>query len=875
MDARNAIGSPDLNMLETVPVALQSSGAVKDVRTTAIGWIKFVMPLAGFALQLVLLATIIRQFRVENAAFFRVSVLAFSGFVIHALLPLRYRMPFFLALSLSAVWLVFGVGAGLTLVGLGLVLIGICHLPVRVSIRVVLLIGTGLLLALLRSRLIPSPVPMAVWPILGSMFMFRLCVYFYDLQTEKAPLSISKTLSYFFLLPNVCFPLFPVVDYKTFRRTYYDDEAARIYAKGIRWILRGVAQLLIYRFVYYHLAIAPSQISNAVDLMRFLLANFMLYLRVSGQFHIAIGILHLFGFNLPETHHLYYLASNFNDFWRRINIYWKDFMVKLFYYPAFFRLRKLGPTPALVLSTLLVFVSTWLLHSYQWFWLLGSFPLQWQDGVFWGILAVLVIITSLHEVRPGQARRAAAAQSRTGAERFWRPLRTVGTFVVICVLWSVWSSESLAEWWAMWHFEQSSAFDLLWAPVAVVGVVVAGVAATMAFPELASRGRRLHAWYESESATMMMLIVLVVLAQPVVQSGLGWPASTVLASMRQGRLNVNDARLLERGYYENLLSVDRFNSQLWELYTRRPAEAIVNLADTPLMRQTGDFLDTELVPSKDMMFNGSKFTINRWGFRDGEYAKAKPPQTYRMALVGSSHAVGWGVADDQTFENLVESRLNLSTERRPYRRYEILNFSVGGYGPLQELMTLDRKAFAFDPDAVLYVAHPNDSRRAIGHLVSRIKDSVEIPFEELRQLVKSKGVDEKTSEILVGRRLDAHSQEVLQWTYREIVRQCRDRGIIPVWIFMPTLEGTADDQNPEDLERLAKDAGFLTVSLADSYASHARESLWVAPWDHHPNAEGHRLIADNLFERLQNLDRAQALGIFAESTPTAAARPAR
>ena len=61
----------------------------------------------------------------------------------------------------------------------------------------------------------------------------------------------------------------------------------------------------------------------------------------------------MFGFNLPETHHLYLLASSFTDFWRRINIYWKDFIMKLFFYPSFFKLRKLGSTWALVLATLL------------------------------------------------------------------------------------------------------------------------------------------------------------------------------------------------------------------------------------------------------------------------------------------------------------------------------------------------------------------------------------------------------------------------------------------------------------------------------------------------------------------------------------------
>ena len=827
-------------------------------------------PLLGFVLQLALLALIIRQFSLENAAFFRVTLLAFSGFVIHALLPLRYRMTFFVMLSIGAVWTVFGLRSGMTLIGLGLALIGICHLPFRIRTRVLLLCGAGALLASLRAQFIPSPIPMAIWPILGSMFMFRLCVYVYDLQTEKAPLSISKTLSYFFLLPNVCFPLFPVVDYKTFRRTYYDDEAARIYRKGIRWILRGVVHLLIYRFVYYHLAIAPSDVSSAFDLTRFMISNFMLYLRVSGQFHIAIGMLHLFGFNLPETHHLYYLASSFNDFWRRINIYWKDFMVKLFYYPAFFRLRRLGPTPALILSTVLVFASTWLLHSYQWFWLLGSFPIQWQDGVFWGILAVLVIVTSLHEVKPGQARRPAIKQRTPGGEFLSGAFRTAGTFAAICVLWSIWTTESLAEWLAMWRFEQTTALDVRWTPVLLVGVAIAGIAKGAAgVPQVVSHARRLRRWWESEPATLMILVAVLALGQPVVTSALGWPASAILPSLRQGRLNVNDARLLERGYYENLLSVDRFNSQLWELYTRRPADAAVNFADTPVVRRTGGFLDTELVPSKEIVFNGARLTTNRWGFRDAEYDKVRPPDTYRMAMLGSSHALGWGVANHETFENLAESQLNHSSQRRPDRQYEILNFAVGGHGPLQELFMLERRAFTFEPNAILYIAHLNDSRRAIGHLVSRIKDDVEIPFPGLQQLVVSKGVDATTPKVLVGRRLEPHAREILQWAYSEIVRQCRSRGVLPVWIFMPTLDDTADDDGPEQLERLAKAAGFVTVSLADAYANHPRESIWVARWDRHPNANGHALIAEKLVERLHDMDKAHALGIFARDVSTA------
>lgn len=125
-------------------------------------------------------------------------------------------------------------------------------------------------------------------------------------------------------------------------------------------------------------------------------------------------MLSLFGFHLPETHHRYYFASSLTDYWRRINIYWKDFMRKVFYYPAYFKLRKWGATSALVGATLWVFVATWFLHAYQWFWLRGSFLLAWNDVLFWSLLALLLVLNSLYEAKYGRAR---TAQRTTGTSR--------------------------------------------------------------------------------------------------------------------------------------------------------------------------------------------------------------------------------------------------------------------------------------------------------------------------------------------------------------------------------------------------------------------------------------------------------------------------
>src|SRR5439155_24062702 len=134
--------------------------------------------------------------------------------------------------------------------------------------------------------------------------------------------------------------------------SYYDRPALEIYEEGVRWIFRGLTHLVIYRLIYQYVLLSPSAVTTTAQMVQYMVGNYGLYLRVSGQFHLVTGILHLFGFRLPETHRFFYLASSFSDLWRRINIYWKDFMQKMVYLPVFFGMRRHGETAALVAATI-------------------------------------------------------------------------------------------------------------------------------------------------------------------------------------------------------------------------------------------------------------------------------------------------------------------------------------------------------------------------------------------------------------------------------------------------------------------------------------------------------------------------------------------
>ncbi len=52
------------------------------------------------------------------------------------------------------------------------------------------------------------------------------------------------------------------------------------------------------------------------------------------------------------------------------------------------------------------------------------------------------------------------------------------------------------------------------------------------------------------------------------------------------------------------------------------------------------------------------------------------------------------------------------------------------------------------------------------------------------------------------------------------------------------------------LKGVAEEAGFIVLDLSDAYDNQDLDSLVVAYWDKHPNAKGHRLIAEDLYRKL-------------------------
>ena len=109
-----------------------------------------------------------------------------------------------------------------------------------------------------------------------------------------------------------------------------------------------------------------------------------------------------------------------------------------------------------------------------------------------------------------------------------------------------------------------------------------------------------------------------------------------------------------------------------------------------------DQLGWRSVPDDESMTFGKKLTTNSRGLRDREYPYAKPTGTKRILVLGDSFTWGYGVADDETFAEVLEQRLQ-SVEGK----WEVINTGVSGWGTDQEYLYLTQEGFDYSPDIVV------------------------------------------------------------------------------------------------------------------------------------------------------------------------------
>ncbi len=299
------------------------------------------------------------------------------------------------------------------------------------------------------------------------------------------------------------------------------------------------------------------------------------------------------------------------------------------------------------------------------------------------------------------------------------------------------------------------------------------------------------------------------------------------------------------------MGVSRFNAELWEVYSRQSQSDWRRLDEVGVERRFDDEIHAELRPNQGVVFHGASLRTNRWGMRDKEYDKAKAPGTYRIAMLGPSHAMGSGVADDETFESLLESRLNRERAGNPAAHYDILNFAVEGFGLTQQRLLLERpRVWEFQPDAILLVAHPVEYFFIARYLVQEFERRAEPEDSAMRALAVQAGVKKGMTDDQVQKVIKPFADPLIAHELRLIADLCAVHHVRCLFSLVPTPTWPNSRAAGPGMAKAAEASGFQVLNIDSVFEGGDSRVLTVAPWDYHPNAKAHAMIADRLYDAI-------------------------
>ncbi len=265
----------------------------------------------------------------------------------------------------------------------------------------------------------------------------------------------------------------------------------------------------------------------------------------------------------------------------------------------------------------------------------------------------------------------------------------------------------------------------------------------------------------------------------------------------------------------------------------------------------------ELVPNREKYSYGTIIRTNSLGMRDDEPHTKNDTSLNRIAVIGDSFTFGFGVRGEHTYPNVLEKTLN---EEIDGRRFEVLNFGVGGYSTRDEALVFKHKTIDWDLDLVIIGYSFNDPEiDPVQPLHSYYQEVSWWQYSNLLRLIAKAKQRRDRKKYGAGdyfRYLHAtneHKWQSVIVALEEIKRVAAERKIpVLLAIFPVTKNRSWADYPYQDLHQqvtdTANEKGIYVIDLYDNFSQYSSQELMVSPHDNHPSKIGHEVAAHAIYQ---------------------------
>jgi hypothetical protein len=266
------------------------------------------------------------------------------------------------------------------------------------------------------------------------------------------------------------------------------------------------------------------------------------------------------------------------------------------------------------------------------------------------------------------------------------------------------------------------------------------------------------------------------------------------------------------------------------------------------VRSDDPHLDFDHLKSKSSMLQNVTIRLNEWGLRGGP-VEPLPAGGRRILFLGGSIALGWGVLEEDT----VESRLERMLRDAAGEQTQVLNGGVGNYNADRYVSRFFKELVGLNPTDIVvhyFLRDAEDLPPGGGNAFLRYSELAVTSWIAFHRLFDKSGEQSLVDHYRSAYEENAPGFQLMQARLKELADYAHARNIRLYLAMTPDVHNLIDYQFGfvhATMRRIAEADGYIFVDLLLAMQGRPPQDLFAMPGDPHPNALGHRLMAEAIF----------------------------
>ncbi len=294
------------------------------------------------------------------------------------------------------------------------------------------------------------------------------------------------------------------------------------------------------------------------------------------------------------------------------------------------------------------------------------------------------------------------------------------------------------------------------------------------------------------------------------------------------------------GIAEAVLRIKNSSMKNYDIEMWKYANELKFASENPL-------LGHEHIKSSSAVLQSVNIRTNQWGLR-GEDVSPAAPGKRRILFLGSSITLGWGVKEEETMTSLIQKNFEKES-----KSVEVLNAGIGNYNTLRYVERFMTRLEPLKPTDIVVHYFLRDAEvltSGNGNFLLRNSQFAVTVWTLMNRLFGETG-----EASLVDHYAKVYDQNALGFlemkrNLKRLADYAHDHDIRIYLAMTPDVHNLSDYKFTYIhtlMQSIAKEDGYTFIDLYPAFKGLTPKELWAMPGDPHPNALGHKLMADTIF----------------------------